>query len=89
MRAKGGGTGGRVGGGSSFKYTGASGKTVKAYRKTSKAAAKRATAPKPSPKPRPADDGWSRRPPMSTSTANKALNDRDARKKTTARRRSK
>jgi len=67
-------------GGRTYKYTGASGQTIKAYRKksTSKPAPKSASKP-PASKPKPADDGWSRRPPMSTSTANKLLNARDAR----------
>ena len=64
--------------GGSFRFTGASGKSIKAYRTTKSTPAKKAAA---KPKPKPADDGWSRRPPMSNDTANKLLNDRDKRNK--------
>ena len=81
-------SGGR--GGRTFRLTGSSGKVIKAYRKksTSKSSPKPASKPSAT-KPRPADDGWSKRPPMSTQTANKLLNQRDARKAAIIKKRSK
>lgn len=83
MPAKGSSSGRLTGsrGGRTYKFTGASGKTIKGYRKktTSTSSSKPSTKPSTT-KPKPADDGWSRRPPMSTKTANKLLSERDARK---------
>jgi hypothetical protein len=68
-----------------FTYTGANGKPVKAHR-TTKVAPTTASKPATS-RPRPADDGWSKRPAMTNSAANKALNSRDARKQATMKKR--
>lgn len=75
-------------GGRTVRFTGASGQTVKGYRSksTSKSSPKPSSKPSTA-KPKPADDGWSRRPPMSTKTANKLLNERDARKAATIKKR--
>lgn len=79
MPAKGSSSGRLFGGKGSYRFTGARGQSIKAYRTTKPKPATSSTTAKP--KPRPADDGWSRRPPMSNSTANKLLNDRDKRNK--------
>ena len=77
-------------GGRTYKFTGASGQTIKGYRKKSTSTSSSNSSPKPSTaKPRPADDGWSKRPPMSTKTANRSLNERDARKAATIKKRGK